>query len=190
MKAIQTLLAVSILAAAGTASAATVATYNASSATTISGIASGSGTATGTASLDDSGVLTLLLNGTTVVTGFTNTTNGSTTTFNGSYSAGTFTPTGGSMLVTSCVDNGGAVNGCTFAGTGTVTNFITTSGSVNLSSGSINITATATGANVATTYTLSDGVAAVPVPAAAWLFGSGLLGLAGTARRRRNSEAV
>ncbi len=28
--------------------------------------------------------------------------------------------------------------------------------------------------------------AAVPVPAAAWLFGSGLLGLAGTARRRRS----
>jgi hypothetical protein len=28
-------------------------------------------------------------------------------------------------------------------------------------------------------------VAAVPVPAAAWLFGSGLLGLIGVARRRR-----
>jgi len=27
----------------------------------------------------------------------------------------------------------------------------------------------------------------VPVPAAAWLFGSGLLGLAGTARRRRTA---
>jgi hypothetical protein len=31
---------------------------------------------------------------------------------------------------------------------------------------------------------------AVPVPAAAWLFGSGLLGLAGTARRRRNTTAT
>ncbi len=31
--------------------------------------------------------------------------------------------------------------------------------------------------------------AAVPVPAAAWLFGSGLLGLAGAARRRRSAAA-
>ncbi len=31
-------------------------------------------------------------------------------------------------------------------------------------------------------------VAAVPVPAAAWLFGSGLAGLAGVARRRRNKK--
>ncbi len=30
-------------------------------------------------------------------------------------------------------------------------------------------------------------VSAVPVPAAAWLFGSGLLGLVGVARRRRQS---
>lgn len=36
------------------------------------------------------------------------------------------------------------------------------------------------------TVTLS----AVPVPAAAWLFGSGLLGLAGTARRRRAATAA
>lgn len=37
-----------------------------------------------------------------------------------------------------------------------------------------------------TWYTYSfSGVAAVPVPAAAWLMGSGLLGLAGVARRRR-----
>lgn len=32
--------------------------------------------------------------------------------------------------------------------------------------------------------------AAVPVPAAAWLFGSGLLGLAGAARRRRSAAAA
>lgn len=39
------------------------------------------------------------------------------------------------------------------------------------------------GANVTTTFNYAG--TAVPVPAAAWLFGSGLLGLAGTARRRR-----
>ena len=35
------------------------------------------------------------------------------------------------------------------------------------------------------TFTASAEVAAVPVPAAAWLFGSGLLGLAGVSRRRK-----
>ncbi len=35
------------------------------------------------------------------------------------------------------------------------------------------------------TFSVSSEVAAVPVPAAAWLFGSGLLGLAGVSRRRK-----
>ena len=34
---------------------------------------------------------------------------------------------------------------------------------------------------------ITDGVSAVPVPAAVWLFGSGLLGLAGVARRRKSA---
>lgn len=45
-----------------------------------------------------------------------------------------------------------------------------------------------TGGIASNTYSIVPN--AVPVPAAAWLFGSGLLGLAGTARRRRNSEAA
>jgi hypothetical protein len=46
--------------------------------------------------------------------------------------------------------------------------------------------------NATNTYTITPNPAAptVPVPAAAWLFGSGILGLAGTARRRRNSEVA
>jgi len=192
MKVIQSLLAVSILTIAGAASAATVGTYNASSTTSITGATTGSGTASGTGSLDDSGVLTLLLNGTTV-TGFTNTTNGSTATFNGTYNSGTgdFTATSGSSLITSCVNNGGIIDGCsspTFAGVGGVTTFLTLSGTVNATTGGhIDITASSNGANINSTYTVTP---TVPVPAAAWLFGSGLLGLAGTARRRRNSEAV
>ena len=43
-----------------------------------------------------------------------------------------------------------------------------------------------------TTYALhlegAVGVSAVPLPAAAWLFGSGVVGLAGVARRRRNKK--
>ncbi|HHJ16538.1 MAG TPA: VPLPA-CTERM sorting domain-containing protein, partial [Gammaproteobacteria bacterium] len=35
---------------------------------------------------------------------------------------------------------------------------------------------------------LEGTVGAVPVPAAAWLFGSGVVGLAGVARRRRNKK--
>lgn len=37
--------------------------------------------------------------------------------------------------------------------------------------------------------TLDHAPAAVPVPAAAWLFGSGLMGMVGVARRRRNKKA-
>ena len=37
---------------------------------------------------------------------------------------------------------------------------------------------------------ITPAVSAVPVPAAAWLLGSGLLGLAGVARRKKVSEAV
>ena len=43
--------------------------------------------------------------------------------------------------------------------------------------------------SVAYTLHLEGHVNAVPVPAAAWLFGSGVIGLAGVARRRRNKKA-
>lgn len=46
------------------------------------------------------------------------------------------------------------------------------------------------GANSVTSWTgVADGIAVVPVPAAAWLFGSGLVGLVGLAKRKRNSLA-
>jgi hypothetical protein len=195
MKTMQTLLAVTILSVAGAASAATVTNYTASSATTITGATSGSGSASGTASLDDSGVLTLLLDGTTV-TGFTDTTNGSTATFNGTYSGGMFTASSGSSVITSCTNNGAIIDGCSspsFAGVGGVSTFLTLNGSVDGTGGVINITASSNGASISTAYTLSGGTPvtpAVPLPAAAWLFGSGIMGLAGAARRRRNSQAA
>jgi hypothetical protein len=39
------------------------------------------------------------------------------------------------------------------------------------------------------TYTIA-GVSAVPLPAAVWLLGSGLLGLAGIGRRKKAAAAV
>jgi hypothetical protein len=47
--------------------------------------------------------------------------------------------------------------------------------------------------NVGASYTLtlwgSNGGPAVPIPAAAWLFGSGVIGLAGLARRKMAASA-
>ena len=47
-----------------------------------------------------------------------------------------------------------------------------------------NFAGTLTPSNIASTY-INPKVSAVPVPAAVWLFGSGLLGLAGFSRRRK-----
>lgn len=69
--------------------------------------------------------------------------------------------------------------------------YITGSGGSTLAQATKTAFANATGdgmwslsANGTATYTI-PGVSAVPVPAAAWLFGSGLLGLVGIARRKR-----
>jgi hypothetical protein len=46
------------------------------------------------------------------------------------------------------------------------------------------------GANSVTSWTgTADGIAVVPVPAAVWLLGSGLIGLVGIAKRRRSQRA-
>jgi hypothetical protein len=46
------------------------------------------------------------------------------------------------------------------------------------------------GANAVTSWSgTADGIAVVPVPAAVWLLGSGLIGLVGIAKRRRRSHA-
>jgi hypothetical protein len=69
--------------------------------------------------------------------------------------------------------------------TGPCSDSISTSGTVSVSFDAVSGTTYAFGADaVAGVYT--ESVSAVPVPAAAWLFGSGLIGLVGIARRKNS----
>jgi hypothetical protein len=65
----------------------------------------------------------------------------------------------------------------------------TISGSLNINGGSIisgtlNTSQAAHGGPLTATYSFTSLIPEIPIPAAAWLFGSGLLGLAGAKRRR------
>lgn len=199
MNTIKTLLAVSVLAAAGAANAAVIDTYNVTINGVTTGLASGTLTATGTASLDDAGVLTIdftALNNQPSAGGTFTT--GNQTVFNGSIAGGSFTVASGSTKYTSCTAGTAACPGpitsalnisqpltatpATGNGGGLLEQAFTIAGGTN--------TSTAYSYNHllknVLTYNFTNTTAApeVPVPAAAWLFGSGLLGLAGTARRR------
>lgn len=186
MKAIKTLLAVSVLAATGAANAALItAPASANSTTSLSTYNSTSGTA----SLSDNGTtLTIDHVGTAIILGG-NYTISFHDILTGSVSGGVFTANasgGGSSTGTSCTYNGGGSgNVC---GSALASNsFYAQTGSIAIAPGSFgNFTGTYQSPLGATTVNYSVGpvVAPVPVPAAAWLFGSGLLGLAGTARRR------
>jgi hypothetical protein len=204
----KTLLAASMFAAATGANAATVATYNvavtpidiiyhyppqcttdklpASAACTpahdgdiLNAAASGG---SGTAVLDDAGTLTMTLLTNTVSILGTNSTIGQTVKFTGAWNGTTFTAASGTGTYTSCVDNAALITCDKIAlAYGFPIPFAAASGSATTASGLFNTTASSNTSNQHTSYALT----AVPVPAAAWLFGSGLLGLAGTARRRR-----
>lgn len=189
MKIIKTLLAVSVIAATGATHAVTVATYNADVAITLSGIYAGGGSATGLATLDDSGSLTVTAQGDTTIPSSGTTTLGTTTIFSGTYLGGIFTPSSGTLSTTFC--SPASSIGCTTLGS-----LPTIAVDVGAVSGSITSTA---GGKISTSQPIFGGqetVASVftftpstpspvPVPAAAWLFGSGLMGLIGAARNRR-----
>lgn len=206
MKIVKSLLALSVLAVAGATHAATVGTYNvAVSGNTLDwsgavdpGTVIGGNTGTGTATLDDSGVLTISSSFTftaqvsaefQVVSNLT-----ATSIFQGTYSGGTFTVTSGTERYDSCSGycSPGLLGG---AADGTVTrdydlSFGETKGSVTLMSGGTVVgDVSMAGGTYETlrTFTLSPSAPAVPIPAAAWLFGSGLIGLVGSARRRMAS---
>jgi len=99
------------------------------------------------------------------------------TTFNG-YDAGTGDVTGLRFVDQNLYTPNGYVSGAALQGTSTLNS--TTFANIGLTPGTYEWT-WGSGAS-ADSYTLNVG--AVPIPAAAWLFGSGLLGLVGVARRK------
>ncbi|ARN75699.1 hypothetical protein [Oceanicoccus sagamiensis] len=185
MKKLNTILAASALVlTAGAAQAAYLPLAG-----TISGTSTGfdAGTTTGTATgIFQLNTLTLSWQATTnVVTGFTNMTIESTTVFN------VFGV--GETRVDSCTNNGGAFNGClsTSIGTWSAVSGMTFTSAPNTMPITLNQTSSVEALpgsiiNNDTDYTfVAAGPAVVPVPAAAWLFGSALVGLAGIGRKRK-----
>lgn len=191
MKAIKSLLAVSVLAAAGAANAASVTTTNLSGTQSLTdngqifgtyayvpGVYVGSGDATG-------GVYNGVVHFTTSLSAAVDTTIGLEWTINAAGSTAT-------QLITSCSDAGLAAQCGTNYIVGSTRLFTLDAYTFGAGVGGVTFTAHRTDVspqlgnkNVTSTYNFAG--TAVPVPAAAWLFGSGLLGLAGTARRRRSA---
>ena len=60
----------------------------------------------------------------------------------------------------------------------------------SLSGGNFDIAWTGGSAAGATTWSMNGTYSVVPIPAAAWLFGSAVLGVAGLSRRRRKEDAL
>jgi hypothetical protein len=211
MKAIKTLLFSSVLAAAAGANAATIATFDYSDAYTTYGYSAlthkpilttvyGNGTTAGSGTLDETGgVGTLTLN---VSQYFVGTANApahqydvsGTLVYTGSidYSTNTFNITSGSLTLGACTANYGTGCAGVQENATTVVPFANQTVSL-LNPTSVNIAGPVSGQPAyndetwtftPSNYTGQPSTPSVPVPAAAWLFGSGLLGLAGAARRR------
>lgn len=192
MNAFKTLLGVSVLAAAGAANAATVATFNVAETGTsviyLPGVAdlqlidpAQPHTGVGTATLDSSGSVTIDISSYHLITALgTDSFTSSTFVFPGVPAAG------GSETVNSCIE--GPNDGTNFTCSSVVLHVANpvdfSTGSVTLAGGSIDIQETNSTSVSTYHFDLTPTAPTVPVPAAAWLFGSGLLGLAGTARRR------
>jgi hypothetical protein len=191
--------ALSLFAASGVASASVVGTASETGTSTSFFTSKGKlATAvstlslTGTGTLDSAGTYTASDTGSVIVTGFPNGTLTATESFTGTYNAGTktFTTTAGSLDILTCT---GSKTVCTGALNPALKPFNTSvSGSLTVAAGgtlkgtAFQPSAGTVGA-VSSLYTFTVGAfkTPVPLPPAAWLLGSGLLGLVGTARRRR-----
>jgi len=187
-------LAFVFLGTAGIAHAAAIANFNVDIVDSISvpipgGVQSASGHGAGTATLDDSGFITIHATDTsTIYWGSNNSyiyTTVAETTFSGTWSdSGKFTPISGQPNWTSCVDSGTGL-ACQFifpSSSGAAT-FGSVVGELAISGGSLATSLLQFGGIQVTssTYTFTP---AVPIPAAAWLFGSTLIGMVGAARKR------
>ena len=173
--------AASLLGAAGAASAATVGTDSvtttgSTSLSTTTGSGSGTLLSTGTYTIDQTQVTSVAL---IIATA----TISEIDTFTGTFAGGVFTPTSGTIDNTSCTGHSSAA----LCGADTLnkpTAFASVGGSfVFATGGTLTSTITSSGQTDAVTYAVGSTV--VPLPPAVMLLGSGLLGLVGTARRRR-----
>jgi hypothetical protein len=177
--------AASLLGAAGAASAATVGTDSVTTTgstllSTTTGSGSGTLLSTGTYTIDQTQTTSVaLLGATATITEID--------TFTGTYAGGVFTPSSGTIDNTSCT----GPTSSALCGADTLNNptaFSSVGGSfVFTSGGTLTSTIVSSGETDAVTYTVGKGIPAstVPLPPAVMLLGSGLLGLVGTARRRR-----
>ncbi len=192
MNAIKTLLAVSALAAAGAANAAVYtfdAAMNMPYVDSISDV-TGQFVGIGTATLDTTaGVLDILLTDTVtlsfIVTSATYTEHD---VVNGTLTGNSFLWASGTNTSSACTGSGIWGSLCQSLVGSTALTPNQNPIAFDLSAGGLTTFTTTrlsgSGQPQTTTYTLTNTTPAVPVPAAAWLFGSGLLGLAGVARRR------
>ncbi len=205
MNAIKILLAVSAVVAAASSANAAIYTFSVSKNQPLatSGF-TGSNSGTGTASLDTvTGVLDIVISPTTYAIydpyDMAHAFLGSGTytehdIFNGTLTGSAFAWTSASTTGSDCTASGFfGTNICIGVANGTGTNTKTSAFTPNENPITFNFGSVTTFTNTQTafdgelqvaTYLLTNTTPAVPVPAAAWLFGSGLLGLAGVARRR------
>lgn len=210
MKAIKTLLAISLLSAAATSNAAIIGYYSVTVSGTTSGAANGSLSGSGTAIFDDSGILTIdytALNNQPAAGSSSPFTTTVKTIYTGTISGIYFTTTSGTTQITSCSI------GSTPCPVGFVPNApqnLTPTPISGDGGGLLEYAFDINGfygtTNTSTTYSLNhqlrnslsfqfacvqwEGCAPptyqTPIPISAWLFGSGLAGLTGISRRRQN----
>ncbi len=181
-----------VLGSAGAAQAATVGTdsVNLVAISTSGGSQVSSHSGPGTGTLDDSGsYIATFVNSPGTIIGKSGAKLSETDTFTGTYSGGVFTPTGGNDNVTACTGSPFCSQGVGQHSFSQVGGSLTSAGGT-LTAGYSTTTASGTVANSTFTYTagaFSGGTPppTVPLPPAVWLLGSGLLGLVGTARRRK-----
>jgi hypothetical protein len=188
-------LAFCFLGAQGAAHAAVIANFNVDEVDSFSfaksiNVQSASGAGSGTATLDDSGLVTMHLTNTSAIYESVNIsrlyTSVADTKFYGSWSEGIFTPNSGQPNWTSCAELPGSSGGCFLAaGSSGAAFFGSVGGALAISGGTlVSSLSQIGGETLHSTYTFTP---AVPIPTTAWLFGSGLIGLAGATRKRKSS---